>query len=737
MTQTVIRVAMVAVLAGLVGCTPPTPMCVEGDEPVCDAGALPSDSCDSIEQARMDTANCALTLCQDKEAFISTLADGGDDIDFYTVTLPGNLTARSLLTVSGGYGGVPQTAVNFSVNVLRTNPDGGFGAVATGVDRRSGAGAPKNVEISQPFSESNAALIVRVSDIGGVSQPRVDNLNAYRIKVCTLENPDMNEPNDTTPTAITLMASAGVQRGTQSGYLATANDVDLYSFPVSGARQIIYVHITSAMTSLMPALAYRMSYVLKNPMGGVISEGVMDNEFLQVDLSTARLTAGDGTYLLEVSAYKLPQQMTPAPGDVRLKYDVEVRVMPDVDMLEGSTGNDGPTTARATNLAVDSPTTLTGKISYVPDMEWFRLTFPASGSPRTLRYELLPPGGGGRFPPLTTVATRQIRVAQEVTLGANNQDRQNNCINNATVCPRSFDDPNKGDGLLVSGVCRSPGIDPPHCLLAERNEEYQIPSLRSRRNFVGAIPVPAGVSSMLLSYGDTGKGRLKFADDNDWSIRVTLESDPDEAGRPANGAPQPMAVSNVNGAITFGYGKLIQFDDLNMAPGIRGPKDYDATDTDSDTYLFSVGGAGDHNWQFEYTVGYADGGSRPAGTLAFEITMCQGPVSGNACPGQRGIIYPDFGSFAPWYLPLVQGNERVHFTQMQQGNSVVIRAEPVACYCVPASTAAAGGFLLSVVAVDRTSNDPIPYSIRQSAPAFSCPGAVQDGGAMPCGFLLR
>ena len=36
-----------------------------------------------------------------------------------------------------------------------------------------------------------------------------------------LENPDTNEPNDVTPTAIALTAQGAVQVGTAKGYLAT------------------------------------------------------------------------------------------------------------------------------------------------------------------------------------------------------------------------------------------------------------------------------------------------------------------------------------------------------------------------------------------------------------------------------------------------------------------------------------------------------------------------------------
>lgn len=755
MTLRLTRVAVV--LGGLAvgaACSPPPVLCVEGDEPTCDGGSLPPDSCNSPEEAR--SAACALTLCQDREAFISTLEDGGADVDFYSVTLPGNLTARSLLNVKGGYGGVPQTAVNFSVNVLMDPGDGGLAAVAAGNDRRMGAAAPKNVEITQPFSMSNAALVVRVSDIGGVVMPRVDNRNPYKLNVCVLDNPDTNEPNDMTPTPITLTAMGAIRQGTSSGYLATNDDRDVFSFPVAGARQIIYVRISSTMMGLMPPLAYRLAYTLKDPTGRPISEGVMDNEFLQVDLSTARLTAGDGTYTLELFGYKAPQQMTPAPGDLRLKYDVDVRLMPDLDMQEGMTGNDTSTTARPINLALNTPTNLTGKISYVPDTEWFRLNLPARGGQAVLRYELLPSTGTGRFPPLSTIPTRQIRVVSEVTTGANPQERQTNCVMNASICPRSFTDPSSNHGLLVSGICRAPGIDPPHCILSERNEEYQINALRNQKNFVGAIPVAPNVTAILFSYGDTGRGRLKWADDRDWAIRVTLEDDPDETGRPAGNVPVPItlggATTSMSGVISHGYGKTIEFDDLNDGRGVRGPNDYDATETDMDAFRLNFGGAmGDQSWRLDWSFGNPDAGSQAA-ELAFEMRLCQGTMQADGgCTGAFGILAPTYNAFSPWYLPPTSlANTRIQFTATRNGGQTNVRVEPVACFCFQGATVASGSVLMSVLAVDRTSNDAIPYTVRHSIGAYpssytdpdggamtSCPGPNPDGGAGGgCGFRL-
>ncbi len=736
-----------ALVLGAWACPPVVEPCTTGAEETCEPGTLPPDRCNSPDEARTDPA-CALTLCQDRTGFISETPDAGADVDFYSVTVPATLTARSLLTVKGGYAGVPQTAVNFSVNVLRVGADGGLQTVATGADRRMGASAPTVVELTQPFTEANAALVVRVSDVGGVVTPRVDNRNEYTLSVCTLEDPDTNEPNDTTPTPIALTTAAGVQQGSSSGYLATNDDLDRYTFAVTGGpRQVIFLRLSSTQKDLMPRLRYLLAFTLKDPTGRPIAEGAMEKEFVQVELSTARLSAGDGTYTLEVFGARMPQQLTPVEGDLRLKYDVDVRVLPDLDSNEP---NDTAATARSVNLALGTPSTLTGRLAFVPDEEWFRLNLPMRTRPAVLRYELLPAGPPGRFPPLTTIPSRQLRLLQEVTTGATLADKQAACAGNVAACPRSFTAPTSKPGQLVTALCRV--TDPPQCLLSERNEE-QIVALRSQKNFVGAIPVPVSTSAVLVAFSDTGRGRLKYADDREWSIRVTLEDDPDEGARTFPVAPIALGptTSEVSGVLTFGYGKTIDFQDLNEGRGIRGPNDYDATETDQDLFRFTLGGPtdggapGDQSWALEWTMGHVDGGSAPAGQVVFESTFCSAADAGCI----QSVLRPLLGNNTPWYLmPATLLNQRVLFTQSVSGNTTTIRAEPVACACIPAQRVAAGSFTINVTAVDRTANDPIPYRLRQSVSstvgtfanpdggptAFSCPARALDGGG-GCRFL--
>jgi hypothetical protein len=739
-------VLSVLVLGDLTACSPAQQQeCIEGDEPVCDGG-LPPDFCNSKEEALADRENCHLTVgtmpgqdVRKTNLYISTLVDGGIDKDYYFAQMPGTLTARSLLHVNGGYS-APQTAVDFSINVLQDLPDGGMKSIVSGVDRH-GAAAPKPVDIIIPFSEPNAKLFLLVGDEQLTNQVKVDNRNPYSMMVEVLDNPDTNEPNDTTPTPITLTAGGDGQQGTQSGFLATTDDVDLFSFPMGlGGRQIIYLRITGPNPHpTNPPPPFRLGYTLYDPANNPISEGQVDNEFQQIDLSTARLAASMGTYTLRVSAYKPPNMPGPVKGDLRIKYDVEVRIIPDLDMLEP---NDTLATARLVNLSPNSGQTLTGRLSTVPDEEWFRFSLPARASPSVLRWEMRVASGGGRFPPLAPTATRQVRFVRQVTQGVTAQDRQNACIRDPVACPKGYDDPQADSALLVDALCKA--ADPPLCLYAQRNEH---PDYANLKNLVGALPIPANQAmDLYMVVRDEGRGRLKYADDRDWTINVRWDDDADEAGRQSGPTVVTLggAPSEVSGALTYGYGRMLNFDlDDRTGRGIRGPQDYDAFDTDRDLFQFNLNGTTDLAWQLEWTIDHGDAGS-PPGDLVFEFTFCgTGAASdGGLCPGAQTRLFAfSTRPQTPWYTPPTLPYVATLISRQNQGNSTVLTVQPIACQCLSASRVAAGRFFANLGAVDRTRNDPIVYRVRQSVSAYpstytgdggatvSCP--VLDGG---CGF---
>jgi hypothetical protein len=356
-----------------------------------------------------------------------------------------------------------------------------------------------------------------------------------------------------------------------------------------------------------------------------------------------------------------------------------------------------------------------------------------------LRWRLTVANGGGRFPPLAPTATRQVRIIQQVTQGATSQDRQNACIQSQAACPKGYDDSSSDAALLVEAMCKS--ADPPPCLYAQRNEH---PDFGNLKNMVGAVPVPANqASEFYLLVRDEGKGRVKYADDRDWTLTLSWEDDPDEAGR--LGGPTVVNLSStttqVDGVLTYGYGRVLHHR-IDRGEGIRGPEDYDAYDTDRDLFQFNVSGMGDVAWQLQWVLDHGDAGS-PPGDIALELTFCGtgAVVDGGLCGGAQTRILAYTGArLSPWYQPPTLEYATVLISRQVQANATVLTVEPIACQCLSASRVAAGKFFVNVAAVDRDRNDPISYHLRQSISAYpstyvgdggvtSCP--VVDGG---CGF---
>lgn len=717
----------------LMACPPASNQCVTGNEAGCDAGGPPPDFCDSQAQADSDPTHCLLTVTTGGAAparrdglYISKMTDGGVDQDWYVAQLPA-MTARSLVHVNGGYQAT-QTAVNFQLNVLQDGA-GGLTSLATAVDHHVGGAAPKPVDIIFPFAESNAKLYVLAKDEGG-AQLRFDNRGTYGLYIEVQENPDVNEPNDTTATTIALAAASSGQQGTETGYLATTDDVDLYEFTVSGsARQIVYAHITEIGDHpTNPPPPYQLAYTLYDPAGTPISEGHMSNAYLPIDLATARLAPAPGAYQLKVQPYHAPNDTTAISGDLRVQYSVEVRVMPDVDTQEP---NDTVATAKAIPLGANSSTSVSGKLSYVADEEWFTFTLPSHATPSTLRYRVTAVTSGGRFEPLTTTPNREINLLSQVTVGATTEDQVTNCKTNRAVCPRSGD----GTTNFLDSFCDT--NSPPECLWAHREEE--LPRIANLRNLTGAIPVTTGqANTYVIVFKDQGVGESKYADDRDYTLTLEWRDDADEAGR--TGGPEVLSVSGTpsvaSGQLSYGYGKFLGDgeDYFSSSSGLRARGDYDAVTTDQDLFQFNVSPAADQSWTVSWELMHVDGGTAPPGELGLELVFCTAlgsAVDGGICTGEaRRVFAYSSDKFAPWYTVQSFSNAVELFSSTAGTNSTTVTALPVGCECLSAARLAPGAYFINVSALHRTANDPITYHITQSLTPFSCPGS--DAGA--CAF---
>lgn len=725
-----------AALLALSACPPTAPECdPEIDD--CFDGGVPDDACNSAAEA-LANAECVLAANTARSAYIGPPDGGKPDNDWYLLNLP-SLTPRSLLHVTGGYA-AENTAVNLAVSVFN---DTGTMSLQRKVDAHD-QGAPRPVDIIFPYSMGNSKLLLLVADSQTSPQPRFDTRSQYQVKWETLENPDGNEPNDTTPTDIALPGSPPT--GSKTAALATDNDVDLYQFdsPTVSAtnRKIVYVHITAPVDVMKPP-PFDVSFTLFDPKGVPVAEGKVANRFKAVDLATAKLATGDpGKYKLEVKGYRVANDPTVIPGDLNLQYTVTVQILDDLDTNEG---NDTRAAAesKATGLTPGQSLNLTGRLSYVPDPEWF--VFNVSGTvPAVLHVRATVSAAAGRFAPISDRVDRQLRIFKAITTGATASDRVTACKNDNALCPKGYEGSDTSR-QLVEALCATD--DPAPCLYAERNEFAGFDNLR---NFEARVPVTAAGKYYVL-FQDDGNN---FADDKTWSLEVSLDADPDDATRAglpfqtqvssvsSGSFPTPPTSGQVSGVLSFGYGRVLN-NQPDHGEGARTPTDYDAVPTDFDRFEFDFPGGttGDQSWSLGWDVIH-DGGSA-AGDLTLEVEFCDStrpaPTDGGQCAiVMRALAYQE-GRIAPWYGKGLS-DRTVIWDKASATNQTTVTATPAGCFCFEPRFTAAGKYFVRVGAVDRVRQDPIGYRLRQGIASYpqtyagdggaqvSCPAVATDGG---------
>jgi len=725
------------VAAALVLCACPTPPPCNPEEEICDSDAgPPPDVCNNKDEA-LSLPECEITVSTSPDAGATKLGylSIPKDQDWYRAKMP-TLTARSLVHITAGYG-APATPVNLAVSVLKED---GTTGLARKIDKH-GAAAPRPVDIVFPFAESGTNLLLVLSDEAASNKDIFDVRNQYSVSVDVFDNPDLNEPNDVTPTAIPLTAMGAALVGQAKGALATDNDIDKYKFTVPPSRKIIYLHITAP--KLMPAALARVSYTLFDPTGKSVAEGSALNEFVPVDLATARLTATDtagtftgGDYTLDVRGYKPSNDTTVTQGDLRLLYTVDVQLLDDLDLNEP---NDSVGKPKVVAMGYGSSQALVGRLGYVPDPDVFALDLAASASAGVIHYRLEVNPSTGRFPPLAPVSDRQLRVITQVTNGATVGDKRVQCKTNSSICPKGYEGSAQNQSL-VEALCDAQ--DPPWCLWAERNEDVKYANVR---NLEGMIPVPghAGTARYFLFVQDEGNN---YADDRDYTLRVSYDADPDDTARAAlpfettttslveNASFPVPAGGGVTGNLSHGYGRQF-FHDSEQGEGVRASNDYDAVATDYDRFEFNlpaVAAPSERSWALQWEINHNDAGTAPA-DLSLEVGFC---TAANQADGGCGAIQrvlaftPD--TVAPWYNQTSQMARGIHWTKVVGANSTVITAQPLGCFCMESRFMASGHYVVKVGAADRNRNEPIFYSLRQSLAPYPPPAFMVDGGSMTC-----
>lgn len=774
---TQVRLLPLALLA-LVACSS------GGDDEETDAGTNPvEDLCNSREEA-LTLAECELKPGEPLERFLAQAGEvKAGDQDWYRIVLPADTSARTLLNVNGAYLAA-STAVNLSVTVLEPLASGSDSALVKKEDKH-GQGAPRPVDMVLPLREDlkSKTLLVLVQDSPDVpSRPNYDAKSRYRLTVQIATNPDTHEPNDlpTAATPVALASEAGQLVGTATGYLATDNDVDHYTFALT-AGKVAYVRLVAPNQEFVPN--WRLAYELRRPgFAEKEDEGQVPPQVRGGELATARKVQQTGTWTLVVKGYRGTDDKETAQGDLRQRYEVEVRVMDEEDPQDRTAPtNDtiqGATARSFEGSAPGSPgaaTSFTGRLSYKADRDWYSVRLPASSVPTVLRYRVVPLGTGGRFPPLPGTPDRLVQVVTLVSKGANLNEWRTSCLSDVTACPKGFGE-NPDARQLVEGDRTRTDLPAPMCTHSYREEVAANSRFTNLSNLRGQLPVPAHATAVTYYFFVQDDG-TNWADDRDYRLEVDWQAeDADELARNPGAAEVPVARTlasttaypappdtaefSVSGQLSHGFGRLRSGNDRVNGLGVRGPADYDAVPSDVDSYQFqlpSVAAPEDRAWLVQWEVEKLADGGTPHG-LALDLTFCDGdspdagagicaPVTTGSRNGSLTLGYRS-DALRAWHTPSSASVSSLQpqYTLEERPNSTVVTLAPYACGCLERRFIRGGTMRVDVSAAERLDYERVNYTLRTGYGAYpqsyaldggasaTCPAPVQDGGtALPDG----
>jgi hypothetical protein len=738
--------------------------CIKGEVGPQDAPVIthPDLNCNS-PQAALATAGCRLTLGQEKQDYIQQKGDQ----DWWVVNV-GPLQPRSIVHVTAGYrppagqdAGGFNTAVNLQMNILDSTNGTVGGSLATAVDAH-GSASPTILDITFRYTKNNNDLFIVLQDQSGQQS---DNLSPYFLKVEVILDPDVNEPNDTpaTATPIVLTATNGGVGGSNGGYLSTPGDLDYYSIPAPNPSSVMWIRVgEDPAAPSPPPHRFRLEYFLRDPTGLVVAtdSSSAGSQFSQnlVQIGTARLLKMTGTYTLEVRAYVDPNNATVIPpGDLAFKYKVEVIIVPLQDNVEIA-GNNTIDDAKVNPLALQPPqplapgesVTITGRISFVPDPDYYivRLAGDPSGRPHLLHYKVTPSKAPARFPPVPGPVDRQLLVSTEVPAGS-----QPACAaGDAGVCIISADVSNF-NYPLATNLCVAPT---PQCLQSTRYENQDTPlKFQNLANFESVLQVPphAGTVDYYFLFQDQGNN---WADDTDYTILVQWLPEPD----PAEAVPdpqRPVTMSATPGPAQTPFGGYLSYGigatdlSLGIAP-ITDTRDYDGRGDDVDTFAITVpvAVATQSELYFQWHIPAASVTSMPY-DLGIHLAFCV-PDGGVACAsvqtapltnpgGQLGLEYETTPVTSWWnigaqFTPLEPAYDpRSYIGTAPNGEALTVLSQ-YACGCLENRLIAQGGgatMYVSVFPINRTSWLPeVPYTVEMGHGPYPYSFTAQGGGTVNC-----
>jgi hypothetical protein len=752
--------------------------------------ALPDGGLDRLPDGGLQP-ECQLALGQQSQCTDPThgcyYINKADKQLWLSVDIPATTSPKSLLHLTASYS-VPSTPVQLVVNLLAAD---GTTSLAVGTDNHQ-SGKPQPIDIVLPYSAFGMAgtpLLIQCTDY---TLQHYDDRAPFQIFVEILTDPDPNTPGTATPVTFSS-GSGGVSDGTCNGgpctgVISVTGRVDEFQLNVptsSAARQILYLNITAPSSTITPPVAYQLAYQLFDATGALVVTDYAPSPYEDVNLATARLVTNP-PYTLKVSAFNAPNATSPAPGDLRQTYTVVMKVMPDVDAQEqGATLNDSYQTAAPVIFSAGdldgAPKTMTGRISYVADRDWYAVTLPTSANATRLHYKVTPLTSGGRFPaiPPYQPPDRIVEVTSPVIAATPNIAQQICLANPPDIqCPVDINAPPNALALQAS-LCNQ-GDGGALCLFSERLETPPTSAGQdgwpNLSNFEGIVPVEPHPGGPVIYYVDYQSQEGTYADDLDYTLTLWWESEGPENkagyhwGLDSTAMKFPMAVdatganindpaavagASVSGAITLGhlYGKDTSPTDVPV-DSLYGPNDYDAVPSTIDTYEldFPAGAATTYpfgaTWELQWQLP-GDGGSSTPDALGLRIAFCNGTIAGDAgCnivsgsgpatstgngPGLGTIGY-DTTPANSWYNynASYTGDLEPLWNLQTTASGITITARPYSCFCMQDNFLQAGKFYIQVVGLDRkvyqdmsytlsTALAPYPQSFGADGGTFSCP----------------
>ena len=266
--------------------------------------------------------------------------------------------------------------VTVSMEAFITNVDPAYKIIK---DNGTPEGEPTPFSAEDPNNNPGAATNFtgahRLEDAGryyvAVQDARfVDNafdiLNPYTVSVELVQDPDVNEPNNTQEAATPKTA------GTFTGQIATTADQDWYAIDVPGGAQIVDVTVTAPddsgvehVATLFAADGFTelLAFPLAAGPAGSVSARLR-----------SRADGGETVYLVVRDAEDVFSQLDPVTGT----YTVALTVLANPDTNEGALGNDDASTA----TPITSGGQLNGVIATTADQDLYKIA-AGGGTSRT------------------------------------------------------------------------------------------------------------------------------------------------------------------------------------------------------------------------------------------------------------------------------------------------------------------------------------------------------------------